>query len=87
MDYTWVAKWDGSQPDWGCSIWQFTGSGHCAGVYGNVDCDVVIDENMQALIPVPDPVPDPDVPSDNEVCINIKIKVPEGTDIKVNVDQ
>lgn len=90
MDYTWVAKWDGAQPDWGCSIWQFTGSGHCAGVYGNVDCDVVLDENMKALIPVPDVIPDPvdpDVPSDNEVSINIKIKVPEGTDIKVNVDQ
>ncbi len=61
------------------------------GVYGNVDCDVVIDENMKALIPVPDPipdpVPDPDVPSDNEVSINIKIKVPKGTEIKVNVDQ
>ena len=27
------------------------------------------------------------LPSDNEVSINIKIKVPEGTDIKVNVDQ
>lgn len=50
IDYCWVAKWGGKQPDWGIDIWQFTSTGHCEGVEGNVDCNVVINTDMTALI-------------------------------------
>ena len=78
IEYTWVAKWGGSQPDWGINIWQFTGTGHCAGVAGNVDCDVVIDPNMQALIPV----------SENDtVNITVKVEAPENVKVNINVER
>lgn len=77
IDYSWDAKWGGDQPEWGCDIWQFTEKGHCAGVSGNVDCDVVINTDMKALIDIPSPVPD------KEVNITVKIEAPEG--VKVNI--
>ena len=78
IDYTWVAKWDNHQPDWGINIWQFTGTGHCAGVSGNVDCDVVIDPNMQALIPVPE---------NDSVNITVKVEAPENVKVNINVER
>ena len=78
IDYTWVAKWDNHQPDWGINIWQFTGTGHCAGVAGNVDCDVVIDPNMQALIPVPEI---------DTVNITVKVEAPENVKVNINVER
>lgn len=78
IDYTWVAKWGNSQPEWSINIWQFTGSGHCAGVSGNVDCDVVIDPNMKALI---------DVADNSDVNINIKVDAPENIKVNINVER
>jgi GH25 family lysozyme M1 (1,4-beta-N-acetylmuramidase) len=79
--YAWVAKWGGSQPAWGEDIWQFTEKGHCAGVGGNVDCNVVINPDMKALIDAPQPEPDP---VNREVNITIEVNAPE--DVKVNVN-
>lgn len=78
IDYTWVAKWAGSQPEWSINIWQFTGSGYCSGVSGNVDCDVVIDPNMTALI---------DKADDNDVNINIKVDAPDNIKVNINVER
>lgn len=78
MDYAWVAKWGGDQPCWGEDIWQFTDKGHCAGVEGNVDCDVVIDPNMTALI---------DKADDNDVNINIKVDAPDNIKVNINVER
>ena len=78
IDYCWVAKWGGDMPDWGIDIWQFTSTGHCAGVAGNVDCDVVIDPNMQALIPVPE---------NDTVNITVKVEAPENVKVNINVER
>ena len=83
IDYTWVAKWSGDQPDWGASIWQFTGNGHCAGVGGCVDCDVVLDTQMTALIDTPEPEP----VINKEVNINIKVDAPSDVKVNVNVER
>lgn len=84
IDYTWVAKWGNTQPDWGVNIWQFTDKGHCNGVGGYVDCNVVIDETMTALIDVPEPIPEP---VDQEVNITIKVNAPDNVKVNVNVDR
>lgn len=78
ITYSWVAKWSGTQPDWGCDIWQFTSTGHCSGVSGNVDCDVVIDPDMTALIKQPD---------NNDVNITVKIDAPENIKVNVNIER
>ena len=78
IDYSWVAKWGGQQPGWGCDIWQFTSTGHCAGVSGNVDCNVVIDPDIQALIPVPE---------NDIVNITVKVEAPENVKVNINVER
>ena len=80
MDYAWVAKWGGEQPCWGEDIWQFTDKGHCAGVEGNVDCDVVINPDMKALIKKPEPEPVP------QKVVNITVEIDAPDDVTVNVD-
>ena len=76
ISYTWVAKWGNNQPDWGVSIWQFTDKGHCLGVNGDVDCDVVIDTDMKALIDKPD-----------SVNITVKVEAPENIQVNINVER
>ena len=78
IDYCWVAKWGGNMPDWGIDIWQFTSTGHCAGIGGNVDCDEVVNTNMQALIPVPE---------NNDVNITLKVDAPEGVNVNINIEK
>ena len=78
IDFCWVAKWGGNMPDWGIDIWQFTSTGHCNGVSGNVDCDVVINPNMTALIKQPD---------NNDVNITVKIDAPENVKVNVNIER
>lgn len=62
IDYLWVASWgsdDGIphvKPEW-CDIWQYTSKGSVIGVgYNCVDCDIIYNEEMKALI---DEVPIP----------------------------
>ena len=86
IDYSWVAKWGGDQPCWGEDVWQFTDKGHCAGVGGNVDCNVVINTQMTALIDKPEPEPTP-APADKEVNITVKVDAPEGVKVNVNVER
>ncbi len=80
IDYAWVAKWGGEQPCWGEDVWQFTDKGYCAGVGGYVDCNVVINTQMTALIDKPEPEPD----VKKEVNITVEIDAPD--DVTVNVD-
>lgn len=55
IPFKWIAAWgkdDGqphTQPE-GADIWQYTSRGHVDGISGVVDCDILINENMTALI-------------------------------------
>lgn len=80
IDYCWVAKWGGNMPDWGIDIWQYTSTGSCAGIGGNVDCDEVVNTQMTALIEKPEPEPVP------QKVVNITIEVDSPDDVTVNVD-
>ena len=80
-DYFWMASWgpdDGdphNKPEW-CDIWQYTSKGHVNGIKGNVDCDILYNDDMQLLIPKP---------KKNEVVINIS--APADCEIKVNINK
>ena len=65
IPFKWIASWgndDGkphTQPE-GADIWQYTSKGKVDGIKGVVDCDIIINENMTALIggdPASDPTP------------------------------
>lgn len=65
IKYLWVAYWgsdDGiphNKPEW-CDIWQYTSKGSCIGVgYDCVDCDIVYNKDMKALIDDQTPEPEP----------------------------
>ena len=56
MPFRWVASWgsdDGNphtKPD-NCDVWQYTSKGSVSGIgNGGVDCDIVFNEKMTALI-------------------------------------
>ena len=78
MTYTWDAKWGNKKPDWEISIWQFSSTGRCPGIDGDVDLDIVYDTNMKPLI---------ETPSDSEVNINVKIDAPENIKVNVNIER
>lgn len=78
IDFCWVAKWGGSMPDWGIDIWQYTSTGSCSGIGGNVDLDKVVNPNMTALI---------DKADDNDVNINIKVDAPDNIKVNINVER
>lgn len=66
--YFWLASWgndDGEphkKPEW-CDVWQYTSRGRVNGLDGYVDCNILYNEDMTALINKPEPTPEP-TPSD-----------------------
>lgn len=78
IDFCWVAKWGGNMPDWGIDIWQYTSTGSCSGIGGNVDLDKVVNPNMTALIPIPET---------NEVNITVKVEAPDNVKVNINVER
>lgn len=70
IDYLWVAYWgndDGvphSKPEF-CDIWQYTSKGYVDGIGARcVDCDILYNTEMRALIDDPKPEPTPEPPID-----------------------
>lgn len=91
IDYLWVAYWgsdDGephSKPEW-CDIWQYTSKGSVDGI-GNkgVDCDILYNTEMTALIngdqPQPEPTPEPEPTQTVNVELNVLRKGDTGGEV------
>lgn len=65
IPFRWVASWgsDDGKPHTkptNCDVWQYTSKGSVAGIgTGGVDCDIVYNTAMTALINTPTPTPEP----------------------------
>lgn len=81
IDYLWVAYWgnnDGqphSKPEF-CDVWQYTSVGSVDGIgSGGVDCDILYNTEMTALIngdqPQPEPTPEPEPTQTVNVELNV----------------
>ena len=77
IDFLWVAYWgsdDGephTKPDY-CDIWQYTSKGSVHGVgYDCVDCNIVYNEDMKALIDQDDDDDDQDLPKSITIDMDI----------------
>ena len=81
--YFWIAYWgsnDGephTKPEW-CDVWQYTSVGSVHGIgSGNVDCDILYNEDMKLLIDKPEP-------HSEKKNIYIDISVPEDCNVYIN---
>lgn len=72
IPFRWVASWgsDDGKPHTkpsNCDIWQYTSKGKINGISGVVDCDLLYNETMTALIDKPEPTP--------EQTVNVELHV------------
>lgn len=77
-DYFWLASWgndDGEphkKPEW-CDVWQYTSKGSVHGVgYDCVDCNILYNEDMKALI---DDSDDDSADDDDERTVSIEMNI------------
>ena len=79
-DYFWMASWgtnDGEphkKPEW-CDIWQYTSKGSVHGIgSGNVDCDILYNDDMKLLINKPE-----------KKKVYVEISAPDDVEVEVEV--